>query len=437
MDDAVLFISAYKSVHSKAPTWPLRNLRQVFLSSNKENIHSLLKRHHLSYIAAGGFLTSVDEKVKTETHYDYIHQKTTFSFEPQNPDKSNYDMSSLEGSAFYINLLHAQSVLLDDQYFKIQFIVWLAPFLVWINDRMYQIDSGAFMMNHVWFIIFEIIDYKTGETLTKDDVGAKVKNYNLLPVEKYQFFDEQQPTDTNWKISKIIYNTISDFTWELTNKCFRSEGYSFVHDIVVFSNRIENIPDYFCKLIGVKTPVSLIKDISTVETYEYYPQDGCSVISHFDPNEFHAVLYPAIILETLKLYIHIFQISNLEGENNIHKLIRNDIYLQNLFCAPNLPIETLNMLNDIRGSESYKKSSDALRLKTSYLTVQNDLKKSRNSTILNILLYIISLLGAIGTLDVLETHLGIPFKYSFIAVILLFMLGLIWWVVEYWNNSNF
>ena len=64
-------------------------------------------------------------------------------------------MFSLKGSGFYINLQHAQSVLIDDQYFKIQFIVWLSPFLVWINDRMYQIDSGAFMMNHVWFTILK------------------------------------------------------------------------------------------------------------------------------------------------------------------------------------------------------------------------------------------------------------------------------------------
>lgn len=77
-----------------------------------------------------------------------------------------------------------------------------------------------------------------------------------------------------------------------------------------------------------------------------------------------------------------------------------------------------------------------MHLKITYLTAQNDLKKNRNSTILNILLYIISLLGAIGTLDVLETHLGIPFKYSFIVVLILFILGLIGWIAEYWNNRN-
>ena len=90
----------------------------------------------------------------------------------------------------------------------------------------------------------------------------------------------------------------------------------------------------------------------------------------------------------------------------------------------------------MKESESYKKHSDALRLKISYFSVQNDLRKNRNSTILNILLYIISLLGAIGTLDIIEAHLGVPFKYSFIAVIVLFALGLIWWIIEYRNNRR-
>ena len=66
------------------------------------------------------------------------------------------------------------------------------------------------------------------------------------------------------KISEIIYENISEFIWELTNKCYRSQEYSFVHDTLVFSNNIENISDYFCKLIGTKAPVDPIKDISTV-----------------------------------------------------------------------------------------------------------------------------------------------------------------------------
>lgn len=436
MDDTVLFLSAYNSTQYKATNWFLRKLRNV-VPHKKKQMQSLLEKHHLSFVATDEIIASVDGKVEVKTQYDYVHQATTFSFKSKDSaEKENDASDSLKDSGFYINLRYAQSVLVDERYFKIEFTFWLEPFLVWINGQMYQIDAGAFMMNSVLFVVFKVINYKTGEPLTKDDVEGKAGNYNLLSVEKYQFFDEEKPVEAGVKISEIIYENISEFFWELTNKCYRSQEYFFVHDTLVFSNNIENIADCFCKFIGTKTPVEPIKDISTVETYKYYPQAGCSVVCDFDCDQFNIVLYSAIILEALKLYIHVFQNSNLEHETDLRRSVRNDIYLQNLFCSPNLPIETHNLLNYIKESEPYKKHAEALHLKISYLTAQNELKKSRNSTILNVLLYIISLLSAIGTLDVIEAHFGVPFKYSFIVVVALFILGLFWGIIEYRNHRK-
>lgn len=60
------------------------------------------------------------------------------------------------------------------------------------------------------------------------------------------------------------------------------------------------------------------------------------------------------------------------------------------------------------------------------MTIENESKKNRNAVLLNILLYIVSLLGAVGTLETLESKLNIPFKCSFIVVILVFpILGVI------------
>lgn len=434
MDDTVLFLSAYNSTQYKAANWFLRKLRNIF-PRKKKQMQSLLEKHHLSFVATDKIIASVDGKMEVKAQYDYVYQKTTFSIKSKDPAEDDTS-DSLKHSGFYINLRHAQSILVDQRYFKIEFTFWLDPFIVWINDQMYQIDAGAYMMNSVLFIVFEVINYKTGKPLAKDDVGAKAENYNLLPVEKYQFFDEEKPVETGKKISEIIYENISEFIWELTNKCYRSQAYSFVHDTLVFSNNIENISDYFCKLIGTKAPVEPIEDISTVEIYKYYPQAGCSVVSDFDCENLNIILYSGIILESLKLYIHVFQNSNLENETDLRRSVRNDIYLQSLFCSPNLPIETHNFLDNIKESKPYKKHAEALHLKISYLTAQNELKKSRNSTILNVLLYIISLLSAIGTLDVIEEHLGLPFKYSFIIVVALFILGLFWGIIEYRNHRK-
>ena len=63
------------------------------------------------------------------------------------------------------------------------------------NSYPRQLSGGQKqrVMNSVLFIVFEVINYKTGKPLAKDDVGATAENYNLLSVEKYQFFDEEKP----------------------------------------------------------------------------------------------------------------------------------------------------------------------------------------------------------------------------------------------------
>lgn len=144
-------------------------------------------------------------------------------------------------------------------------------FLVWIENSIYQVDAGAFMMNQVLFIVYEILNYEPGKTLSKDDVCGKIGNYNLISVNQYQFFDEAQSISTNMKIPEFIQKRIYDFLLELTDNYFRVKECSFVFDTLIFSNSIDNISDYVCKLMGIKNSVSLIKDISTVEAYEYYP----------------------------------------------------------------------------------------------------------------------------------------------------------------------
>lgn len=437
MDDTVLFISAYKSIHHKVGNRFWKKLHNL-VSRKKKQMQSLLGKYHLSFLATDGIIVYGDEKIEINTEFDHVYQKTTFSFKSKDSsDNENHKSESLKNSGFYIKLKHAQSVLADERYFQVGLTFWMDPFLVWINGQMYQIDSGAFIMNSVLFIVFEVIDYKANTLLTKDDISARVGNYNLMSVEKYQFFDEEEPVESGRNISEIIYKKILDFIRELTNEYNYSQEYSYVYDTLVFSNNIENIEEYFCKLIGTKTAVDPIKDISTVETYKYYPQSGCSVISNFDHNNFNMVLYPVIILESIKLYIHLFQNYNLENETELYQSIGKDIYLQNLFCSPNLPIETYNLLNYVKESELYKQHAEAIRLKISYLTAQNELKRSRNSTILNVLIYIISLISAIGTLDVIEKHFAVPFKCSFVIVIMLFLCVMIWGITEYRNYRRF
>lgn len=152
MNDTVLFMSAYITTHHKSYNPILNNIHHVF--KKKENVQTLLKKHHISFIAADNTLISTNRKIKVDTHYDDVYQKTAFSFSQNNNLKSsNNAMSFIEGSGVYINLQHAQSVLLDKHYFQIDFISSLSPFLVWINGKKYQIDAITFIMNDVLFIV--------------------------------------------------------------------------------------------------------------------------------------------------------------------------------------------------------------------------------------------------------------------------------------------
>lgn len=61
MDDTVLFLSAYNSTQYKATNWFLRKLRNI-VPRKKEQMQSLLEKHHLSFVATDKIIASVDGK---------------------------------------------------------------------------------------------------------------------------------------------------------------------------------------------------------------------------------------------------------------------------------------------------------------------------------------------------------------------------------------
>jgi hypothetical protein len=206
----------------------------------------------------------------------------------------------------------------------------------------------------------------------------------------------------------------------------------------VLSNEVNDVADYFCNLIGTRELPSPLENISTTENYQYYPQDGASIITKYNPDDVDIPLYNGIILEAIKLNIYLPQIINMEITEDMNMVIRNDLYLENLFFAPHVPIETYNLLNYIYNTNSFQHHKEATKLKISYMAAENESKKSKNGVLLNVLLYIISLIGSIGTLDTLEYRLQIPFKYSFPIVVLIFLVfGTIWGITEWKRNQRF
>lgn len=424
--DTVLFISAYKAADIKKH-WQLR-LR-------KPNLQCLLSRYHLQYIATDVNAVSESDKWKICTNYDDVRQCTAFHFESQGKTgKSQKEETNQLG--FYLNLKHAFSLLADSAYFHLEYTFWLKPFWVWIDNVQYQVDAGAFVMNSILIVVFELINFKSQKPLNKDDVGAKIKNYNLLLVDQYQFFQDEKISKAATRIPDLIQRNINGFFWELTGKRYKTDSYGYIHDIAVCSNNIDSIRDYICRLIGVKQPVSTITDISTVDTYEYYPQDGVSVTTGYKVENIKMIIYSVMVLEAIKLYIYLFQVENLEYEGNLRRLVQNHLYLQNLFCSPYVPIQTSNLLKYVRESESYRMHEEGMQIKITYMKEKNEQEKNKNAMILNVLLYFASFLGAIATLEPLETHLGLPFCVGLGIVVLIFSFGLMWLGKAYLTHKD-
>ena len=405
MGETIVFMSAYGITKYSNTKLPFKK---------KPKLDKLLDKHHLTYMVMGDKLISSKGTLKICTEYDYIQQSTSFSFAPTNEKRDTDDLNEIiKHTGFCIKLLHAQSVLADSIYFNIDYIIQMESFLVQIDGHDFQIDPVIFSMNGTLIITFEVLDYETGMPLKTDDIFGKKGNYNLLTINGYRYFGEEHTAPSNDRISKIIYNNVSSFFAEMTRNKYVPEEFSFLHNTLVLSNEINNVAEYICKLIGTRVLPSPLENISTTENYQYYPQDGTSVITNYTPDDVDIPLYNGIILEAIKLYIYLYQYINMDTIEDMNKLIRNELYLENLFFAPHVPIETYNLLSYIYKTNTFQHHKEATKLKISYMTAENETKKNRNGVLLNVLLYIVSLIGAIGTLDTLEYRLNIPFKYSF------------------------
>lgn len=415
MNDTILFMTAYLEDN-------LKFKKNLLKHKNDKSIQELMKNHHISFLAVGNNIISIYNKAKIKSEFSYSTQVTNMSVDIKEGEMT---LEFNEYIKYYINLLHNESIFFDKRYFNIQLSFVIEPFTVWINENKYDIKSKCFMINSVLLITFEIFNVKTGQPLSKDDIGIKSKDYNILEIEKYKFKNSLMIVKEKIKISDLIYKTFINFSSEAFDKILYSEGYSFVHSTLIFTNNINDIKKYYCNIFSVRKSPSPIEDISTTDMYKYYPGESFSIISNFKNESFLSIFYIPILLESLKLYIYIFQIHNIEYEKHLDKITKNSIYLQNIFYSLKVPIIVYNLLNFVQKSNPYKNNFEAMNLKINYLKLQNEADKNKNIMRLNILIYILTYLGAVGSLELFENKLRIPFVYSFpITTIIFLILGI-------------
>ena len=92
------------------------------------------------------------------------------------------------------------------------------------------------------------------------------------------------------------------------------------------------------------------------------------------------------------------------------------------------PILTIQAINNIKQMSSYAKLKEAMECKITYLNAKKEEKKDKNATLLNLLLYVLALVGAVGTVYDLAKEFKWPIPLVLALVIIVFVIGGVWWL---------
>lgn len=103
------------------------------------------------------------------------------------------------------------------------------------------------------------------------------------------------------------------------------------------------------------------------------------------------------------------------------------MHIERLLILTDVPIITLNTIDNMKETESFKRNQSAVNFKISYLRLKQERRKNNNALLLNVLLYLLALIGSISALQVLQSELGWSFKIGTIALVAVFIvLGAYW-----------
>ena len=120
-----------------------------------------------------------------------------------------------------------------------------------------------------------------------------------------------------------------------------------------------------------------------------------------------------------------------EIHHKLDEIVDHQIYAQSQLHPLHVPIITLNVIDNLKQTYSYDRYKQAIEFKLQALKIYRERKIDKNGRLLNILLYLLAMIGSAQTLQVLQTEFGLPFKIMFWITMGLFVFfGLIWIVRE-------
>ena len=121
--------------------------------------------------------------------------------------------------------------------------------------------------------------------------------------------------------------------------------------------------------------------------------------------------------------------------NDLDKTVDCKMRIEFLAITGKTPIITLNVINNMKQTNTYKKNEEMLNLKISFLNLTQERRKSRNATLLNILLYLLAFIGGIGTLEVLYNQFCWNFRVMTVILTSIFLGFGGYWTWREWKGG--
>ena len=417
--DCVVFMTAYNiNMIKKKLTYFKKN----------DKLKDLLSKHRISILSSNGNMLTQKGKLKYTTQFNPNKQSLKFHFTACNKNENiEKYQDEINQMSWFFSLTNSMELLLDKALFDISEFINMERFLVSVNSRLLQVDPIVFFLNSVIYVNYELIDYSNGVPLNKDEIYGKGNNYNIIPVDGVQYFDESEMTANSKSIPHVIFENVAGFIEKLTRHKFQVENYSYVHNIFVLTDTKPDLHNYFSNVLGAEGINFELNNINTNNAYEYYSQDFMGVVIAKSNENRREALFSGQLLEAFKMHVYLKQIIGYDLENKLTETINRQKEIDLISFACGVPIITINTINNIKNTESFKRRKEAIGFKISYLGILHERKKNRNALLLNVLLYILSFIGGISTLPVLQDEFGWSFKCCFIVLTAIFAgFGVLW-----------
>ena len=417
-NETVIFMAAY-DIHKIE--------RKLFRLKNKKKKKELWEKFHVAGFVSNNKYIAPFGICNYDFDYNTLNQVSSFHFEENIERYNEINEGFSDEMLSILSMQHSTTALLDSTLIAVEPFFNMEQFLVAFEDEIFQVEPIAFIMNGTLIITYELINFDTGVPLDAMSVLGRENNYGITPIKKIRYFDEAEFVEDTRKISDIIFDNIYGFLMESTDNKWAVGNYSFVHNILVFSNEIENVTEYFQSVLGGKLENLTLTNMSTSNKYEYYSTEYLGLVTFLDDEDMPHILNDSIILEAFKVFILLKMIITYEIRHNLEDVVNNQIYIESQLHPLHAPIVTLNFIDNFRNIYSFNRYKKAIAFKEQTLKLYQERKKSKNSRLLNILLYILAIFGSVEMLQVLQTEFAIPFKISFWVMMSIFMVfGIVW-----------